>query len=116
MHLTPDILEANYRLLCLTLPFRRWKLPHPDELGFRVSKHADRHAHYKNQHGVKEVCVSQVHAKGLDKLTQDMAHEMVHLRLDEVGDSRVNHGPKFVRLATLVCRRHKWDLQTFIYG
>lgn len=114
MHITPETMEAVYRLLCTTLPFRRWNLPHPDELGFRVSAHRDRHAHYRNEKGVKEICVSQVHAEGLDKLTQDVGHEMVHLRLDEVGDSRVHHGPKFQRLAAIVCRRHGWDLQSFI--
>jgi hypothetical protein len=114
--ITPDMLEATYELLRVTLPFRRWKLPHPDDLGFRVSGARDRHAHYRNHKGVKEICVSQFHAKGLEKLQQDVAHEMVHLRLDEVGDSRVNHGPKFVRLAKIVCWRHKWDLQAFISG
>ena len=116
MHVTPEMLERTYSLLCVTLPFRRWKMPHPDELGFRVSAHRDRHAHYRNHNGVKEICVSQVHVKDLDKLTRDVGHEMVHLRLDETGNSRVNHGPKFIRLATIVCRRNKWDLQEFISG
>jgi hypothetical protein len=116
MLLTPDMMEAAYRLLLTTLPFRTWKLPDPDDLGFRVSRHHDRHAHYRNHRGVKEICVSQVHAVGLEKLVQDIAHEMVHLRLDEVGDSRVNHGPKFRRLAIVVCRRHKWELEGFING
>lgn len=116
MHLTPEILEANYRLLCVTLPFRRWKLPHPDDLVFRVSAHQDRHAHFRNHNKVREIVISQVHAAGLEKLTQDMAHELVHLRLDDTGNSRVNHGPKFVKLARIVCRRHGWPLDPFING
>jgi len=116
MFITPDMIEKAYELLRVSLPFRRWKLPHPDELAFRVSQHRDRHAHYLNANGVKEICVSQFHAKDLGKLTQDVAHEMVHLRLDDTGDSRVIHGPKFQRLAIIVCRRQHWDLQAFIYG
>lgn len=116
LNITPEILEATYELLRVTLPFRRWHLPHPDELGFRVSQHRDRHAHYRNHNGVKEICVSQFHAVGLEKLMQDVAHEMVHLRLDETGDARVNHGPKFQKLALIVCQRHKWELESFING
>lgn len=113
MHLTPDTLEASYRLLLTTLPFRRWRLPHPDELGFRITMHRDRHAHYRNEKGVREIVVSQVYATNLEKLARDVAHEMVHLRLDETGDARVNHGPKFQHLAKLVCDRHGWNLATF---
>jgi hypothetical protein len=114
MHITPDMMEGAYRLLLTTLPFRRWRLPDPDDMAFRVSKHQDRHAHFRNHRGIKEICISQVHAKGVEKLVRDIAHELIHMRLDDVGDSRVNHGPKFRRLAIVVCQRHKWELERFI--
>lgn len=118
MHITPEMMVQTYELLRVTLPFRRWKLPHPDDITFRVSAHRDRHAHYSTDtaKGTKEICVSQFFAKDLDKLTQDIAHEIVHLRLDEVGDYRVKHGPKYQCLAAIVCRRLHWDLHSFING
>lgn len=116
MHISPDMVEQAYELLRSTLPFRRWKLPHPDELIFRVTGHRDRHAHFQSWKVAgerqREIIVSQHHAKDLHKLVQDVAHEMVHLRQDMLG-RRDSHGPFYQRHAALVCRRHGWDLATF---
>lgn len=115
MHLTPDTLEASYRLLMTTLPFRRWKLPHPDDVEFVVSMHRDRHAHhraYTVPAGQHEIAVSAHKVKNLGLLNECMAHEMVHMRQDQLG-FRDQHGSGFQRLAQLVCRRHGWNLATF---
>lgn len=114
MHLTPEILEANYRLLSLTLPFRRWTMPHPDVVEFRVLIVRDRHAHhraYADGTG-HEIAVSTGAVRTLDGLTQAMAHEMVHIRQDQLG-MRDKHGAGFKRLAALVCRRHGFDIAKF---
>lgn len=114
MHITPDILETNYRQLCLTLPFRRWSMPHSDIVEFRVLMARDRCAHhraYADGTG-HEIAVSAARVKTLDALTQAMAHEMVHIRQDQLG-MRDKHGVGFKRLAKLVCRRHGFDPTRF---
>jgi hypothetical protein len=115
MHVTPESMEASYRLLLTTLPFRRWKLPHPDNVDFVVSMHRDRHAHhraYASEPGRHEIAVSAHKVKTLQLLTECMAHEMVHIRQDQLG-MRDNHGAGFTRLADLVCRRHGFDRSAF---
>lgn len=118
MHITPDMVEQAYELLRTTLPFRRWKLPHPDALTFRVSGHVDRYGHYDN-HDRKpgkfdEILISAKLVTDLDMLIRVVAHEMVHQRLNLL---RVRgwhqHGPSFQRVADLVCKRHKFDRAAF---
>jgi hypothetical protein len=117
LHLTPETLEASYRLLVTTLPFRRWKLPHPDDVEFVVSMHRDRHAHHRAYSvqapgGRHEIAVSAHKVKSISLLNECMAHEMVHIRQDQLG-LRDNHGAGFQRLAKLVCRRHGFDPRVF---
>lgn len=116
LHITPDMVEAAYELLRTTLPFRRWKLPHPDQLTFRVTMHRDRHAHFRawvaKGETVREIVVSQHCATDLHKLLQDIAHEVIHLRQHMMGWSD-NHGATYKRMAALVCRRHQFDPAEF---
>lgn len=114
MHITPDMMEASYRQLCTSLPFRRWRLPHPDKIEFRVTGHRDRHAHhraYKDGSG-HEIGVSAAKVKSYHLLNECMAHEMVHIRQDQLG-LRDKHGAGFKRLAKLVCRRTGFDFEKF---
>lgn len=115
MHITPDMMEAAYRLLLTTLPFRRWSLPDPDNIDFIVSMHRDRHAHcrpYKHQPGRYEIAVSAYKVKTIALLIECIAHEIVHVEQDKRG-MRDNHGKGFKRLALTVCRRHNWDIEAF---
>jgi hypothetical protein len=115
MHITPDLMEASYRLLLKSLPFRRWPMPHPDNIDFIVSMHRDRHAHhraYADKSGKHEIAVSAYKVKSLGLLTECMAHEMVHIRQDQLG-YRDHHGQGFQRLAKLVCRRNGFKLADF---
>lgn len=112
--ITPDMMEASYRRLMISLPFRRWRLPHPDDIEFRVTKHRDRHAHHRAyvDGSGHEIAVSAHKVKTLQLLDECMAHEMVHIRQDQEG-MRDNHGAGFKRLAKLVCARTGFDLATF---
>lgn len=122
LHLTPQLLEAVYELLRVTPPFKRWKLPHADNVEFRVQtlNNACAVYHYPDKlsdeptHTIT-VCASR---NRLSLLTEDMAHEMVHLyqrlHLDRVLKRRTgHHGPHFKRLAAQVCRAHGWQLDGF---
>lgn len=114
MHITPELMESSYRLLSEALPFRRWRMPHPDQVEFNVSLHRDRHAHHRAyKDGVThEIAVSAHKVKSLNLLNECMAHEMVHIRQDQLG-MRDKHGEGFKRLAKLVCRRNGFDLAAF---
>lgn len=113
-HLTPDMLESAYRLLNTTLPFRRWKLPHPDKVTFRVLIARDRYAHHRayTDGETHEIAVSAALVKTPEMLVRCMAHEMVHIRQDQL-KMRDQHGRGFQSLAKLVCRRHGFDLAEF---
>lgn len=116
LHLTPAMLEGTYELLRLTAPFKAWKLPHADELEFRVTNHADRFGHYddKDGKGWPDISISARHVKNLKTLTEVMAHEMVHIRQSQGTISPVmDHGREFMRLADQVCRRHGFDRAVF---
>lgn len=114
-HITPEMLEANYRFLLTTLPFRNWNLPHPDRIRFRVMVTKERYGHWNGTpegDTVGELAVSIGMVVTTCGLTQTVAHEMVHIRQEAQG-YRDHHGPHFKRLGKLVCRRHSWDFDNF---
>lgn len=119
LHLTPVLLEATYERLRLTQPFKKWKLPHADELEFRVTRHKSVYGsfHFDDKgKGWPKILVSTVVTRTLSKLDEVMAHEMCHLREIQLSLSRAsvaNHGKQFLRLARDICRYHEFDLKTF---
>jgi hypothetical protein len=113
VHITPEMMEASYELLRTTLPFRRWKLPHADQIDFAVLVTRERFGHYRAyKDGTGHEIAVSTKVKTLHMMTEVIAHEMVHLR-QELLRHRDNHGKHFKRLASLVCRRHGWNLATF---
>jgi hypothetical protein len=118
LHLTPEALENAYEYLRATLPFRRWSLPHADELVFRVMGARDRYGHFKGRFkdnvDLNEIGVSQRKVHSTDMLMATMAHEMIHLHQHERGScTRGVHNANFKRLAARVCRVHGFDLESF---
>lgn len=114
-HITPDMVEGAYRYLLTTLPFRRWALPHPDRIRFRVMVTRERWGHWNGTpegDTLGELAVSTGLTESTCQLTQVVAHEMVHIRQEACG-YRDHHGVHFGRLATLVCRRHGFDRSAF---
>lgn len=113
--ITPDMVEGAYVYLLTTLPFRRWKLPHPDKIIFRIMVTRERYGHwfaYVNADEVGELAVSQGMIGHTCMLTRVVAHEMVHIEQERRGH-RDKHGEHFQRLAKLVCRHHGWTLHDF---
>lgn len=114
--LTPDMIEAGYEFLRSTLPFRRWDLPHPDRIRFRVMVTTDRYGHWKGDvegDTVGELAISQNMPDARTcLLIQTIAHEMVHMR-QEALRMRDLHGRGFKSLAKTVCLRHGWDINEF---
>lgn len=126
LHLTPGVLAAAYEYLRATLPFKRWKLPHADEVEFHVTRHRDRqgdHALYTSgdghmiRRGDHSIRMSASTTKTTGDLLLFLAHEMVHAYQDGVarsGSRRVAHNREFLRLSRLVCRAHGWPADEFV--
>lgn len=110
--LTPATLEAAYEYLRTTLPFRRWKLPHADEVEFHVIHKRGMFADCETAGEKHTIRISTVKVGRTQTLIETMAHEMVHVRLDRQG-VKAHHGADFQRCAAQVCRHHGFDPKTF---
>lgn len=112
MHLTPEILVANYSLLRVCEPFRRWRLPDPDDIAFRVTRSNHESAAFHVEAEGLQIDVSDRLHGTLPQLLVSMAHEMVHLRQHLLGRAPT-HGQEFQHLARQVCRHHGFDIKAF---
>lgn len=110
------MLETAYNLLCTTPPFRRWKLPHADEVQFDIMECDTHSADYfmvgNNTHRIR---INNKWTGTLSKLLANLAHEMVHLHLHTTckSDQGDDHGPQFQKTAAQVCRHHGFDIKGF---
>jgi len=112
LRLTPDMLAAGYEFLRTTEPFRRWRLPHSDEVGFHVMRRAISSADFGVEAGLPFIRVNESHNGHAATLLASLAHEMIHLRQHLTGDREL-HGPRFRRMATRVCIAHGFDPKIF---
>lgn len=102
-------MAAAYDYLLCTRPFRRWGLPHSDNIEFHILRTSQIFGDF-NPPNIFRVSAALV--ARTDTLMQLMAHELVHLR-QHIRGLPVNHGKAFKRIATVVCREHGWDLALF---
>lgn len=105
-HLTPANLVAAYELLCTCPPFRGWKMPHSDEIAFKVSRCDDPAAQLVLVDGQPPLIeVSAKCTSTLTPLLRYMAHEMTHLHEHTSGEMRSDcmHGAPYRRRARRVC-------------
>jgi hypothetical protein len=112
LRLTPDMLAAAYDFLRATEPFRGWKLPEAEEVGFHILKTRSHSADYSFENGVHLIRISAARNGHAASLIATMAHEMVHLRQQMLGD-RGHHTTRFRKMAARVCRVHGFDPKTF---
>lgn len=114
LRLTPDMLAAAYDLLRETPPFKRWRLPPSDEVGFHVVRDPRIHADFGAENGMPIIRVSENGAGYAVSLLAALAHEAIHLhqwrrKLDKGGE----HNADFKKRARQVCRAHGFDPKTF---
>lgn len=114
LRLTPEMLVGAYEFLRTTPPFRRWHLPHADEIEFHLIRDRRRYAEYcgveRHRIGVNHLFVSRG-----DSLLMHMAHEMVHLRQKiEGSETAAQHNARFRVLARSVCRHHDFEYGRFV--
>ncbi len=116
--LTPEMLAAAYEFLRKTPPFARLKLPPSEIVKFSVGNFKQDYAAYQwdgKQHRIK----MSANAIGqTSTLMRYMAHEMIHLYLEENDlESRKGgedtHNAEFRKLAGQTCKFHGFDLKAF---
>jgi hypothetical protein len=121
IEVTPQMIEATYDLLALTEPFRRWQIPHGENVQFSAKRELKR-AGWQRSETIKSetetrlkhrMNISPRHIGHLSTLTEIVAHEMIHVYLDEIKVHEVEHGPAFRKLALEVCRIHGFDPRHF---
>ena len=116
--LKPETLEAAYEYLRTTPPFSSWGLPEPDDVLFKVAKTRHKQGWYQWDGKRHTITGSQGRVGQTITLIALMAHEMIHLHLEEIGmesRSRSNdvHNAAFRSLAAQVCRVHGFDPKAF---
>jgi len=112
LRLTPDLLAAGYDFLRETQPFKGWKLPPSDEVGFSVVRDPTYFADCGMENGMPVIRVSEAKNGHTATVLATLAHEMCHIRQFAAGDSG-NHNEMFRRLARAVCRAHGFDIKSF---
>jgi hypothetical protein len=112
LRLTPDMLAAGYDFLRATEPFKRWKLPEADEVGFCTLRDRSIFGDVGIEDGIPIIRVSEARNGHAVTLLATLAHEMIHLRQFQLADSG-NHNALFRRLAVQVCRAHGFDPKAF---
>lgn len=114
--LTPEMLAAAYEFLRTTQPFKNWKFPHSDEVGFCIIRSENtRGTFHLTAAGRPTISISHKCVGNVYSLLVTTAHEMVHMYEDTVHMARgdVMHGARFKRLAAQVCRHHSFDPKLF---
>lgn len=116
--LTPETLEAAYEYLRTTPPFSGWNLPEGEDVKFVVSKSDRDIAAYKWNGKQHTICLSAKFIGHSDTLLVYLAHEMVHMHLEERGIESRNGGPDthnmaYRKYAAQVCKFHGFDPKAF---
>jgi hypothetical protein len=116
IHLTPEMLVLSYALLKETPPFKGWRMPHPEDVGFSVSRTLTVCGQFwVDGKGTPCIAVSTAAVSRLDTLVRIMAHEMIHLQQTWEGTAtNAMHNADFKRKARSVCRYHGFDPKLFV--
>jgi len=111
--LHPDLIAAGYDFLRQSSPFKGWRLPEADEIGFGVVEDPSIFADFCLLNGEPLIRCSGMNGHTVTLLAT-IAHEMIHLyqhlhKLDKGGE----HNADFWRRAKKVCATHGFDPKTF---
>lgn len=115
--LTPETLAAAYDYLATTPPFNKWSLPDSEDVKFIVAKFRDDFAQYRWDGKQHTISVSTNAIGHTATLMEKMAHEMVHLHLEdsemESRGTNKTHGIWFRKFAAQACKVHGFDPKAF---
>lgn len=111
--MTPDTLRACYNFLNETRPFDRWNLPDGEDVEFRVVRDPKLFGWHKFNGTRHCIAISSSCVRQTDTLVRTMAHELVHMREQQMGVYGSAHGRAFRRWAAQVCKHHGFDPGAF---
>lgn len=114
MNVTPKVLKSSYFHLRELKPFNRWYLPEASEVSFGILTGTD-HAVYMLDRKHRIEVNADTHTTH-EQILMSVAHEMIHLRQNELGRlpvTRNPHNADFRRMARQICHEFGWDVQIF---
>ena len=109
---TESDLFAAYQYLSALKPFSAWNLPSSQSVEFEVNRSQMLQGEYSpDPHTIK---VSAEHCKTQIAVLETVAHEMVHLALEQSGGyGHLNHDEDFLKHAKAVCKAFGWKTKGF---
>jgi hypothetical protein len=114
MNVTPKVLKSAYSHLRELRPFNRWSLPEASGVSFGLLNGMD-HAIYMLDRKHRIEVNAHTHTTHT-QILMSVAHEMIHLRQNELGRlpvTRNPHNADFRRMARQICAEFGWDVQIF---
>ena len=116
--LTPETLAAAYDYLKATPPFNKWNLPESEDIKFKVGKGRRDYGSYRWDGKQHTVTISSNMVGHTATLLRYLAHEMIHIQLEETDmESRTGgqdtHNAAFRVLAAQACKVHGFDPKAF---
>jgi hypothetical protein len=114
LRLHPDLIAAGYDFLRQSAPFKGWRLPEADEIGFGIVEDPTIFADFCLIKGEPLIRVSGMNGHTVT-LLGTIAHEMIHLyqHLNKLDIGGGDHNPDFWKRAKRVCAVHGFDPKTF---
>lgn len=116
--LTAGTLSAAYEYLRSTPPFSKWKLPPSQVVKFSVGNFKRDYGSYTWDGKQHTIALSSNAIGQTSTLFRYLAHEMIHLDLEEKGEEsrtggKDTHNAAFRKRAVQVCKYHGFDLKAF---
>lgn len=112
MKLTRQHLATMYYMLAAMPPFTRYKLPSDAKIDFKINRSKMLCGSYEvDPH---TITISRVLCHTYQQVLETLAHEMVHLALEQRGASdHSDHDVAFNNLAAEVCTLWGWNFPKF---
>ena len=120
MAITKKTIERAYELLRELPPFNKWSLPPKSKVEFGFAKEKNVYGIYFPKEGSRKHRINVCRGISIPKLTETLAHEMIHLKQCVAGrkiqfiDSQADwHDKEFRKLARKVCKQQGYKLKEF---
>ncbi len=115
LKLNVEMLAHAYDYLNTQPPFSSWNLPHSEDIRFEIKRKPKFYAECRRgTDGVYRLIFSICWVGRHDVLMSTMAHEMIHIHVDQACmNTRNHHDRTFQRLADRVCKIHEFDRLIF---
>lgn len=118
LDITPEMLACAYDYLRATKPFSRWLLPEAEDVVFKVGRRPREAGRYQWD-GERHTITASIHGIAhTSSVMRFMAHEMIHLYLEQMGwESKARseevHNAAFRKFAAQACKHHGFDPKAF---